>query len=378
MGREDIIIVFFSLALLGTIVIARICLASSGAVKTWMNHVADDFDGIILVYFPKRKRVEFLSDSVGWKFDIERERVRGDVKYLFEALHIPLGDEIVRNFCEGGHPLSERKDYTVEKARKQGLYRVCVKTTPCDRGRYLLTIADRTADYMRSETLHTVVRALECENRGEIFQIVFDEMSGILQEPGDIFALAVKQLCRRLTDFVRADQPLAKEIFPLRDMIWEVIEQLSHQAKAGGQKLELNVSLRDEMVIGDPEMLRLAMWNILENAMAYTPEDGTIALTVIENMKQREESDAISLTIVVEDNGVGVGKEFMPKLFQPLQREEDPAVRKMNGYGLGLATVKKIVDLMGGRIEIKSEKGRGTRVAVSVEIELAGEDETND
>lgn len=375
MGREIFMIVFFGLALLGTIVIACVCLKISRSVKAWMNHVADNFDGIILVYFPRRKKVEFLSDSVGWKFDIDRERVCRDVKYLFEALHIPVGDEIVRNFCEGDYPLSEQKEYTVAEARKQGLHRVCVKTTPCGRGRYLLTIADQTADYMRLETLNTVLRVLEHGNRIQIFQTVFDEMSGVLQEPRDIFALAIKQLSTRLAEFVRADQLLAEDIFSLRDLIWEIIDQLSNQTKASRQKLELNVSFRDEMVIGDAKMLRLLMWNILENAVAYTPENGTIALTVAEDMKQGEESDTVTLTIVVEDTGVGIGEEFMPKLFQALQREEDPAVRKMNGYGLGLATVKKIVDSMGGKIEVKSEKGRGTRFAVSVEIELAEEDE---
>lgn len=409
MGREIFIIVFFGVILLGTIVIARNCLWISASAKAWMNHVANNFGALILVYCPKRKKVGFLSDSVKWKFDIDRERVRRDVKYLFEALHIPLGDELVRNFCEGDYPLSEQKEYTVEEARKQGLHRVSVKTMPCDKGWYLLTIVDRTDDYMRSEKLKTVVKMLAYENQGQMFQKVFDEIPGIFQKPGDIFAIAVKQLSTRLTEFVRADQPLAKEIFPLRDMIWEVIEQLSYQTKAVGQKLELNVSLRDEMVIGDKEMLRLVMWNIIENAIAYTPEDGTIVLTVIsvnrssglsKNERQEvlrrqshlftsEESqsdsslrdssvpgDADSLVIVVEDTGVGIGKEFMKKLFQPLQREDDPVVRKMNGYGLGLATVKKIVDSMGGKIEIKSEKGKGTRFAVRVDINLAEEDET--
>lgn len=375
MGREIVMIALFLLALIGTIVIIRICMEISGSMKAWINHVADDFDGIILVYFPKRQKVEFLSDSVGWKFDIDRERVCQDVRYLFEALDIPTGDEIVRNFCEGGYPLSGQEEYTVEGARKHGLYRVCVKTSPCGRGRYLLTIADRTADYVRSETLNTVVKVLEHENGGQKLWTVFDEMSDIARESGEIFAFALKQLCARLTEFARADQPLEKEIFSLRDLIWEIIDQLSHQAKAGGQKLGLNVSFRDELVIGDARMLRLAVWNLLENAMAYTPQGGTVSLTVIEDAKQVEESDAVSLVIVVEDNGIGIGKEFMPKLFQPLHREEDPAVRKVHGYGLGLATVKKIVDAMGGEIGVKSEKGVGARFSVNVQIELAEEEE---
>lgn len=376
MGREICIIVFFGLALLGTIVIARNYLGISGSAKAWMNHVANNFGAIILVYCPRRKKVEFLSDSVKWKYDIDRERVCRDVKYLFEALHIPLEDENIRNFCEGGFPSPEWKEYTVAEARKKGLYRVGVKTMFCSKGRFLLTIADRTDDYMSSESLKTVIRALVYENQGQMFQKVFDEMPGIFQKPGDIFALAVKQLSMRLTEFVKADQPLAKEIFSLRNLIWEITDQLSLHTKAVGQKLELNVSIRDEKVIGDEEMLRLVMWNILENAMAYTPEDGTIALTVTEDMKPGQEGDMVSLVIVVEDTGVGIGEEFMPKLFQPLQREEDPAVRKMNGYGLGLATAKKIVDSMRGKINIKSEKGKGTRFAVSVEIKLAEEDET--
>lgn len=375
MGREILTIAFFVLALIGTIVIVRFCLGNFGSMKVWLNHVADDFDGIILVYHPKRQKVEFLSDSVGWKFDIDRGRVYEDVKYLFEALHIPSGDEIVRNFCEGGYPLSEQGDYTVEGARKHGLYRVCVKTAPCGKGRYLLTIADRTADYVRSETLNTVVKVLEHGNRGETLWTMFDEMSDVVQEPDSIFAFAIKQLCERLTEFVRADQPLANHVFSLKDMIWEIVDQLSHQAKTGGQKLGLNVSIRDEMVVGDAKMLRLAIWKLLQNAMAYTPAGGTVSLTVVEDMEQMAQNDAVSLVIVVEDNGTGIGKEFMPYLFQPLHREEDPAVRKVNGYGLGLATVKKIVDAMGGEIKVESEKGMGARFSVTVQIELAEEDE---
>ena len=124
------------------------------------------------------------------------------------------------------------------------------------------------------------------------------------------------------------------------------------------KKVEVSVDHDSDVpqVKFDPGMLRQALLNLYLNAIDAMDEQGI--LTISTRFVRRGEGDWV--LIEIEDNGSGIDEEDLPHLFNPF------FTRKQYGTGLGLAQVKKIIDLHRGTIEIASEKGRGTKVSVAL------------
>ena len=111
-------------------------------------------------------------------------------------------------------------------------------------------------------------------------------------------------------------------------------------------------------VLCDITKTKQILVNLISNAVKYTPAGGTITVAVQE--LPCEEENSVKIQIQVRDTGIGMSKEFLPTLFDSFSRERNTTVGKVAGTGLGMAIVKKYVDLMGGRIDVKSELGKGT------------------
>ena len=106
--------------------------------------------------------------------------------------------------------------------------------------------------------------------------------------------------------------------------------------------------------------------NLLSNAIKFTPEHGTV-LFLVEQLEQPIEN--CNYRILVRDNGIGIGRDFLPKLFEPFSQEHAAEAKNVVGTGLGLSIVKRIVDIMGGRITVQSERGTGTKFTVLLPIQ---------
>src|SRR5574344_400149 len=106
--------------------------------------------------------------------------------------------------------------------------------------------------------------------------------------------------------------------------------------------------------------------NLLSNAVKFTPENGEITLTV-ECLKL--EKNCVHDRLTVSDNGCGISKAFLPKVFEPFTQERFAETAGVGGSGLGLSIAKKLVELMGGTIEVQSELGKGTRFIVCLDFE---------
>ena len=115
--------------------------------------------------------------------------------------------------------------------------------------------------------------------------------------------------------------------------------------------------------------------NLLSNAVKYTPAGGTV--TYSSHAKKRSDG-LVECSFTVSDTGIGMSKEFQKKMFEPFSQEYDnPARMKLsNGTGLGLSIVKRLVDLMGGRITVKSDVGKGTSISVSFVMHEADNEKT--
>ena len=128
------------------------------------------------------------------------------------------------------------------------------------------------------------------------------------------------------------------------------------------QKFVLDVDpLQDYTPLVDITHLNRIYFNLLSNAVKYTPENGTITLKIREKLLPH---DKIQFTLQVRDNGIGMSNEFQSHLFEPFVQEAREDVYEMHGSGLGLTIVKKTVEAMGGKISVRSEKGKGTEFTV--------------
>ena len=117
--------------------------------------------------------------------------------------------------------------------------------------------------------------------------------------------------------------------------------------------------------IGDDMKLRQVMINILGNAVKFTPEGGIITFT-IETIAQFNGKSTLRLTFA--DTGIGMSKEYLPKLFDAFSQEDTSSTSKYGSTGLGMPITKNIVELMNGNIEVESERGKGTTFTVTVTL----------
>ena len=135
-----------------------------------------------------------------------------------------------------------------------------------------------------------------------------------------------------------------------------------------------SVNVRHEDIICDQLKINEIFLNIFSNAVKYTPDGGSIHVEV-EELPAEREGYGIYRTSVT-DSGVGIGKEYIPHLFESFSREHTSSETGIIGTGLGLPIVKTLVEMMGGQIEVESELGKGTTFFISIPHKFAEEEQT--
>ena len=114
--------------------------------------------------------------------------------------------------------------------------------------------------------------------------------------------------------------------------------------------------------------------NILSNAIKYTSDGGMIRCTL--NQLPHPDEKWINQELIIEDTGIGMSEEFQNHIFESFSRERTSTASGIQGTGLGMGIVKKIVDLMNGTIDIQSKPGKGTRVTIVIPMKLATQEDT--
>ena len=152
------------------------------------------------------------------------------------------------------------------------------------------------------------------------------------------------------------------------------IAMFQNQADSKGQTLTVTTHLLHPYIYADVPHLTEVCTNLVSNAVKYTGTNGTICCDVTQ--KPGEKGGWCDMVVTVADNGIGMSQEFQERIFEPFERERTSTVSKVEGSGIGMGIVKKLVGLMGGTVEVESKIGVGSTFTVTIPCRIASEDET--
>jgi CheY-like chemotaxis protein len=157
---------------------------------------------------------------------------------------------------------------------------------------------------------------------------------------------------------------LSSEEFIFEKTLRKAVNVITFRAEEKNQNILIHLEKNmPQVFIGDDQRLAQVITNLLSNAVKFTPERGRIRLN---SSLVKEESGVCTLQIEVQDSGIGITEEHQKRLFKSFEQADNNTSRKFGGTGLGLAISKNIVEMMGGRIWVESEYGKGSRFAFTV------------
>lgn len=158
---------------------------------------------------------------------------------------------------------------------------------------------------------------------------------------------------------------LKTEAFCLTDLMQEMADVIRPGIEEKKLHLVLHpVEAEHDRILGDRLRLQQIFLNILRNSVCYTPPGGTLEFSVVEH--ESREYGCNSYDFIIQDSGIGITEDFLPHIFEPFARGDDPIVTAVDGIGLGLSIAQNIARMMGGVIHVKSEPGQGSRFTVTV------------
>ena len=152
------------------------------------------------------------------------------------------------------------------------------------------------------------------------------------------------------------------------------IAMFQNQADSKGQTLTVTTQLQYPYIYVDIPHMTEVCTNLVSNAVKYTGAGGTICCDITQ--KPSEKEGWCDTVVTVADNGIGISQEFQKHIFEPFERERTSTVSKVEGSGIGMGIVKKLVGLMGGTVAVESKIGVGSTFTVTIPCRIASEDET--
>ena len=167
------------------------------------------------------------------------------------------------------------------------------------------------------------------------------------------------------------------EEFSFKLLLEQINAIIGSQCREKGITYECNIGNTADSYIGDDMKLRQVMINILGNAVKFTPAGGKVSFNVEELARLDGKA---TLRFTISDTGIGMSKEFLPRLFDTFSQEDLSASNEYGSTGLGMPITKSLVELMNGRIDVESEKGEGTTFTVTLTLKesnaKAGKDQS--
>jgi two-component system phosphate regulon sensor histidine kinase PhoR len=179
--------------------------------------------------------------------------------------------------------------------------------------------------------------------------------SGIILQENEKLRLQVEQVLS-MTALERGEIPLIKSEIDFHELITDALKCIQIQIENRNGMLDLHLNAEKFMIFGDKDHLSNALCNLIDNAIKYSKENPRLSIET--------ENCPYELIVKISDKGIGIDKEFGKKVFEKFFRVPTGDVHNVKGFGLGLAYVKKIIEMHGGSIELQSEKGKGATFTI--------------
>ena len=362
-----------------------------------------DLDDAFLMSNADEYSPVYVSHNVKRLLGIDDRKMRFDIRLLDELAAGPDTVRILEKLPEIG--LGEHKQYEREYIHaKTGEYRWFLVTIYHAKlngeEKYVAVLSDRTKEKNMNQTLKNALDVARSANQAKsnfLANMSHDirtpmnaimGFSALLQKYGDnpdkvreytgkiissgehLLSLINDVLDMSKIESGRTSLHLAE--FSLGELFEGVYSIIIPQIRTKKLCFEMrSMGVLPECLIGDKQRLIQILLNLLSNAVKYTPEGGTVILTV--EGKKIESRGMAHICFRVSDNGYGISEDFLSKVFEPFARETDERIKGIQGTGLGLPITKNIVELMGGTISVKSAPDKGSTFTVDLELQTAEE-----
>ena len=324
-----------------------------------------------------------------WDLDEERlsqhPRVDELVPAMAQKLVNPTAAAQIREMVR--HTTSERQSANGRISMTDGRH-FEFAAVPLPDGNALFTMVDVTDSTRIEEALRERARALEEADRvktdfvanmsyelrtpltsiGGFAEMLAGGYAGKLPPTASDYIAAILEASARLSkliddvlDLTQADTRgivLERERVDVAGLARMAVETIQPRAAEKAQKLVSEIAPSTGYVFGDARRLRESIEHVLGNAVAYTDRNGEIRLEA--------EGDAERVLIRVSDNGVGISKQDLPRVFDRFDRVHEAGVRGEAALGLGLPLTRQFVEAHGGTVELQSKKGKGTVVTLTI------------
>ena len=360
-------------------------------------------DDVFLMVDAKTARVDYVSPNVEKLLGITVKQIKENI-YVLGKLH-PQDTEGQRSKHLKGLLVNEQREWDFEyvhkKTGEQRWFHIIAMGSEIEKKqKCIIVMSDRTADRKMNQALSDAVSAAETANRAK--STFLSNMSHDIRTPmnaiigfttlavsnienqekvrdylGKILASSnhLLSLINDILDMSRIESGkihLEETKVNLSDLLHDLKTIISGQIHAKQLELYMDaMDVTDEDIYCDKTRLNQVLLNLLSNAIKFTPAGGTVSVRL--RQFPSTQKDCAQYEIRVKDNGIGMSQEFAQKIFDPFERERTSTVSKIQGTGLGMAISKNIVNMMGGTIEIQTQKNKGTEFIISLMLRIQSE-----
>ncbi|MBS6642308.1 MAG: response regulator [Clostridiaceae bacterium] len=395
----------FFLLLLGGIAIAAL-LAGRQSMKASVKqkeyreklfeNLSANIDFAFLLYTPAKQRVELVSNNLPGLLGITAQQVLEKPEQVFDAAGVPGEDSVRSSFLNGTMEEQCTREIMVGTSPNEVRRWIEIHLIPADNDQYLAVFHETTEEHNIREQLADALTQAQNSNRART--AFFSSMSHEIRTPMNGIVGMTNIALKHLDDHDKVESCLTK-ITAASGHLLELINEVLDMSRIESGRLSLKEEsvnlpamianlisfvkpdldkkrqslfmksqvLEHDTVISDGLHLQKILLNLLSNSVKYTQEGGMISLQIIETPM---DADSIRMSFIVEDNGIGMSREFLERIFNPFERAEDSRMSQVTGTGLGLAITKNIVDMMGGYISVESEPHKGSRFTVAIPLKL--------
>ncbi len=363
---------------------------------------------VFLVFSTKDYAVEYVSNNIERVLGITQEEVKQNIMILDEPA-IGDGEDVsrtaIRKLKAGGSVSREVERVHKKNGERRWFMETVYRTSVHHRERFVAVFSDRTSEWQSEKTLEDALEVARTANASK--SVFLSNMSHDIRTPMNAIVGFSTLLQRdahkpdKVQEYTHkimaSSQHLLGLINDVLDMskiesgkttlnlseisLAEIVDELGTmmhpQAKAKKQEFRINVyDIRNEEILGDQLRINQILINILSNAVKYTPEGGSVEMNV-RQLGQHKKHYA-RFRFEIKDNGIGMSPEYLQTIFQPFSRESSHKTKGIQGTGLGMAITKNLVDLMGGRLKVKSELDKGTTFELELELRIREQDSEPD